>query len=101
MFRHLSSSKQVVTIHVNGQQIQAISGDTVSAALLIAGVLYFRKTSVSGEPRAPYCGMGVCFECLVTIDGKNNRQACLIPVCDGMKIETQTNVRPNLTEHTS
>lgn len=100
MFKHLPNSKPVVTIHVNGQQIEAKSGDTVSAALLIAGVVPFRNTPVSGDPRAPYCGMGVCFECLVKIDGLDNRQACLILVCEGMQIETQTKTRSNFMETT-
>jgi D-hydroxyproline dehydrogenase subunit gamma len=48
---------------------------------------------VSGARRAPYCMMGVCFECLVTIDGVGNRQACLIPARAGMRVETQTGAR--------
>ena len=48
-----------------------------------------RTTPVTGAPRAPYCMMGVCFDCLVTIDGVGNRQGCLVPVREGMRIETQ------------
>ena len=48
---------------------------------------------MSGAKRAPYCMMGVCFECLVTIDGVGNRQACLIPVSAGMRVETQSGAR--------
>ena len=46
-------------------------------------------TPVAGAPRAPYCLMGVCFECLVTVDGVGSRQGCLVPVREGMKVETQ------------
>jgi NADH dehydrogenase/NADH:ubiquinone oxidoreductase subunit G len=48
---------------------------------------------VSGAPRAPYCLMGVCFECLVTVDGVGSRQGCLVPVREGMVIETQLGKR--------
>jgi sarcosine oxidase subunit alpha len=48
---------------------------------------------VSGAPRAPYCLMGICFDCLVTIDGIGNRQGCLVPVRAGMEIETQVGGR--------
>ena len=68
---------------------RAGSGDTVAAALLAAGIDHCRTTPVSGAPRAPYCMMGVCFDCLVTIDGVGNRQGCLVPVREGMEVETQ------------
>ncbi|MGQ4274079.1 (2Fe-2S)-binding protein [Terrihabitans sp. B22-R8] len=74
---------------VDGQPAQARKGDTVAAALLLSGIETCRSTPVSGAPRAPYCLMGVCFECLVTIDGVGNQQACLVPVREGMDIQTQ------------
>ena len=74
---------------VDGGAIEAREGDTVAAALLAAGIVQFRTTPVSGTPRGPLCMMGVCFECLVTIDGVGSRQACLTLVRPGMKIETQ------------
>ena len=67
----------------------ARAGDTVAAALLANGVEACRQTLVSGAPRGPYCMMGVCFECLVVIDGIGNRQGCLVPLAQGMRIETQ------------
>ena len=93
MFRRLgdlnSNSGATLSLEVDGRQIQAREGDTVAAALLAAGIRHIRTTPVSGAPRAPYCLMGVCFECLVTVDGESARQACLVPVRDGMQIETQ------------
>jgi len=62
---------------------------SVVAALLLAGAVPTRTTPVSGAPRAPYCMMGVCFECLVAIDGVPNQQGCLIPVVEGMRIDRQ------------
>ena len=82
-----SSAKVMVT--VDGSEIEAHEGDMVAAAMLAANILQFRTTPVSGAPRGPFCMMGVCFECLVTIDGIGSRQACLTPVHSGMTIETQ------------
>jgi D-hydroxyproline dehydrogenase subunit gamma len=90
MFRRLPDAKEMsVDLTIDGRAEKARAGDTVAAALLSAGVLASRVSDVSGAPRAPYCMMGVCFECLVTIDGVGNRQGCLIPVHAGMRIETQ------------
>src|SRR5262249_3637287 len=82
-----------LTISVDGRQVEARAGDTVAATLLAAGFAHCRTTPVSGVPRAPYCMMGVCFECLVTVDGVGNRQACLLPVREGMCVETQRGKR--------
>ena len=69
------------------------AGASAAAAVLIAGAFRIRATPVSGAPRLPYCMMGVCFDCLVTIDGVGNRQGCLVPVADGMQIEIQKGKR--------
>jgi predicted molibdopterin-dependent oxidoreductase YjgC len=73
----------------DGTPVLALEGDSVAAALLAAGIRICRTTPVSGTPRGPYCMMGVCFECLVRIDEVDNRQGCLVPVREGMKVETQ------------
>ena len=78
-----------VDVVVDGVKLAARSGDTVAAALLLADRLAFRTTPVGAVPRGPFCMMGVCFDCLVTVDGVGSRQGCLIPVRDGMKVETQ------------
>lgn len=80
---------EALGISIDGRNYTARRGDTVAAALLASGLDHCRTTPVNGRPRAPYCMMGVCFDCLVTIDGVGNRQACLIEVQDGMRIETQ------------
>lgn len=82
-----------VAITIDGMRTLAKSGDSVAAAMLAAGVLAVRATAVSGAPRGPYCMMGVCFDCLVSIDGVGNRQGCLIAVQDGMQVETQRSKR--------
>jgi D-hydroxyproline dehydrogenase subunit gamma len=72
---------------INGKSIRVERGTTVAAAILIAGETAFR-TSVSGQPRGPLCGMGICFECRVTIDGLAHARSCQIPCEDGMKVAT-------------
>ena len=87
------ASGRSVHIVVDGAAVEAREGDTVSAALLVSGRDVRRATAVSGTPRLPYCMMGVCFDCLVTIDGVGNRQGCLVPVAEGMQIEIQMGKR--------
>jgi sarcosine oxidase subunit alpha len=93
MFKRLGDAADTLTIEIDGQSVRACPGDTVAATMLANGIDHCRTTPVSGEPRAPYCLMGVCFECLVTIDGVGSRQGCLVPVRDGMRIETQQGKR--------
>lgn len=93
MFKRLADAGAAVAITVDGMPVAARAGDTVAAALLAAGIDHCRTTPVTGAPRAPYCLMGVCFECLVTVDGVGSRQGCLIPVREGMKVETQIGKR--------
>jgi len=76
-----------VTIEVNGGKLPVSPGTTVAAALFQAGEFRFR-VSASGQPRGALCGMGICFECRVTIDGQANCRSCQIVVRDGMVIST-------------
>lgn len=90
MFKRLDTTDtRSVDIEVDGHPLQAREGETVAAALLVAGCVPLRHTPLSGAPRAPACMMGVCFECLVEIDDQPNVQACMVPVRDGMRIRTQ------------
>jgi D-hydroxyproline dehydrogenase subunit gamma len=86
-----------VSLTIDGKRTEAQSGDTVAAAMIAAGLTHCRTTAISGAPRAPYCMMGVCFDCLVTVDGVGNRQACLVPVRGGMRIESQSGKRDPAT----
>jgi len=74
-------------IRINGRTLQIEPNTSVAAALLSNGIKAFR-TSVSGEPRAALCGMGICFECRVRIDGEDHLRSCQILVREGMEIET-------------
>jgi predicted molibdopterin-dependent oxidoreductase YjgC len=72
-------------IEVDGRLVPAESGQTVAAALTQAGISVFRHTA-TGAPRGIFCGMGVCFDCLVTVDGRPDQRACITPVRPGMQV---------------
>ncbi len=74
-------------IEVDGRAAPARAGDTVAAALVRAGISTFRYTE-RGRPRGLFCGMGVCFECLVTIDGVPDQRACITLARSGMRVST-------------
>jgi hypothetical protein len=76
-----------LTLRIDGHPFDVPSGCMVSAAVAMAGSSRFR-TSVSGQPRAPLCGMGICFECRVTINGRAHCKSCQIPCEAGMEVET-------------
>ena len=89
MFRRLTEAgRAALTIAIDGVDVSAQDGDSVAAAMLACGHAVARTTAVSGAARGPFCLMGVCFDCLVTIDGVGNRQACMTAVRAGMCIET-------------
>ena len=89
MFRSvMTKTGKAVEIQFEDEIITAIDGDNVAAALLKAGEIQFR-TAKKHDTRGPYCMMGVCFECLVEIDGRANQQACQAIIRDGMQIRRQ------------
>ena len=77
-------------LRVDDREIEALPGHTVAAALLRAGVTSWRRTRVTGEPRGVFCGIGVCFDCLVTVNDRPNQRACITPACPGDVVRTQT-----------
>ncbi len=79
---------KTVAVTVDGQAVDAFAGETVATVLLALGRLTFRHTDRLHSPRGLFCGMGVCFDCLVTIDGQPNVRACMTPVQAGMVVET-------------
>ena len=79
---------QAVTITVDGVPIRAYLGETIAGALLANGRRAWRRTE-TGEPRGLFCGMGICFDCTVTVNGVSNVRACVTPVADGMVVETE------------
>lgn len=94
VFRRLADlPDREVTIRFDGQPVAAREGDSLAAALVAAGHAALRTTPVGGEPRGPWCMMGVCFDCLVEIDGVPNLQACMTPVRVGMVVRRMTGAR--------
>ena len=83
----------LLAVTIDGKPFAARDGDTVAATLLAAGLADCRTTPVSGSARGPFCMMGICFDCLVVIDGRPNQQSCMIPAHDGMQIERQQGAR--------
>jgi sarcosine oxidase subunit alpha len=77
----------LISVQVNDLRLQVPAGTSVAAAVFLAGQATFR-TSVKGQPRGALCGMGICFECRLTIDGIANRRSCQIPVRPEMVIKT-------------
>ena len=89
MFKKQFESHETVCIILEGKNLDVEKGQTVASALMVGGNKVFRSSAVSGQPRGPYCMMGVCFECLIEIDGIPNQRACMFPVRDAMKIKRQ------------
>lgn len=79
---------QAVNITVDGVPIKAYSGETIAGALLARGQRAWHRT-LHGNPRGLFCGMGICFDCTVTVNGEHHVRACLTPVADGMVVESR------------
>ena len=73
----------------DGKIISALSGQSVGAALLAANQRSLRKTRFNKNKRGIFCGIGICFDCLVVVDGVTNQRACIIEARPGMKVQTQ------------
>ncbi|MFI5002833.1 MAG: 2Fe-2S iron-sulfur cluster-binding protein, partial [Reyranellales bacterium] len=82
-----------VRISFDGREIEALEGETIAAALAAAEITAVRQAR-SGAPRGPFCGMGVCFDCLVTVDGRPSQRACLTKVAAGMDIRSAPQATP-------
>jgi len=87
MFRRIREERgRLCRIVLDGEPIEAPEGTNLAALLFTLDAVPNRHNLVSGEPRAPYCLMGVCFECLVEIDGIADQQACLATIREGMTV---------------
>ncbi|MCH6468869.1 (2Fe-2S)-binding protein [Sinomonas terrae] len=85
-----------ISFTFNGRPVEASPGQTVGAALTANGITAWRTTRKGARPRGLFCGIGVCFDCLVTVDGAPNQRACLAEVRDGMAIEGSEAARGGL-----
>jgi predicted molibdopterin-dependent oxidoreductase YjgC len=87
MFRKLHDPGAcAVTVYIDERPVVAEAGESVATVLLRQAERWSRTTPISQSPRTPYCMMGVCFECLVEVDGQASVQGCLTPVRDGMRV---------------
>jgi len=82
------------TFRFDGRDITAYAGETIGAALLAAGIRHLRTTRFAGAPRGLLCGIGACFDCLVTVDGRGSQRACLTPATPDTEVEVQDVPRP-------
>ena len=82
-----------VILEIDGQTVEAYEGETIAAVMLSLGLRTFRHTEKTHEPRGIFCGMGICQECRVTVNGIPNVRACMTPVASGMVIETGKKVQ--------
>jgi 2Fe-2S iron-sulfur cluster binding domain len=78
--------------YFEGQPVQAYPGETIGAALTAAGITTFRTTRKSGKPRGIFCGIGICYDCLVVVDDTPNRRACLTPARPSADVRIQPGV---------
>ncbi|MBZ5535019.1 MAG: (2Fe-2S)-binding protein [Acidobacteriia bacterium] len=78
---------ETVSLTIDGLQVRVPAGTPVATAILSSGRTSFRR-SVRGEPRGPLCGMGICYECRVTVNGQAHLRSCQIPCQDGMDVQT-------------
>ena len=76
-------------ILVDGRLVMAYAGESVAAVVMASGARVTRWTARAGEPRGYFCGMGVCQDCLVAVDGVPNVRACMTPAREGMRVEIQ------------
>ena len=88
-----ANTTQRLTVVVNGKAVNVPQGFTAAAAMLLHNEGATRTSALSGEGRAPYCMMGVCFECLMEINGEPNQQGCLVTVTAGMRLNRQQGKR--------
>ena len=97
MFKQLPNSDlESLEVTLNGHKILVPQGTTVAAMALAQGLRATRTTPISNSPRAPFCMMGVCYDCLMIIDGNANQRSCATYVRQGMHVETQQGVGPAL-----
>jgi D-hydroxyproline dehydrogenase subunit gamma len=78
---------ETVNLTIDGVLVTVPAGTPVATAIIASGRTSFRR-SVTGEPRGPFCGIGICYECRVTVNGQAHFRSCQIPCQEGMKVRT-------------
>lgn len=89
-----------VNITVDGTELRVPASRTIAAALMLdLDRSAWRRTRQAGEPRGLFCGIGICYDCLATIDGRTSVRACMVEVAEGMDVRTGRDPRPEEGEH--
>lgn len=83
-----------ISFQWEGAPIKAFEGETIAAALMGSGIRALRVTERKGEPRGLFCNMGICFDCLVEVNGSPNQRACQYPVAEGIDVKSQVSESP-------
>ena len=83
-----------ISFQWEGNPIKAFEGETIAAALMGSGIRALRVTERKGEPRGLFCNMGICFDCLVEVNGSPNQRACQYPVAEGIEVKSQASESP-------
>jgi predicted molibdopterin-dependent oxidoreductase YjgC len=96
-----ASDDRRISVEIDGRIVSCCEGDTVAAVVILYAEQPYRRSILSGAARAPFCMMGICFECLIEIDGVPNQQGCLRNVEPGMVIRRQLGKLASLEDRTS
>jgi predicted molibdopterin-dependent oxidoreductase YjgC len=81
---------EVISFTYNGETLSGEPGQTIAAVLIKNGNRVLRSTRFGGEERSIFCGIGICFDCVVTINGISNQRSCLVEIVEGMKVESNS-----------
>ena len=95
--RIVPGTEDAVRIELDGTPVDGLRGQTIAGVLLGSGVLAWRRTSGSGKPRGVFCGIGVCFDCIVEVNGVRDIRACQRRAQDGDVVRTQHDELPEVT----
>jgi predicted molibdopterin-dependent oxidoreductase YjgC len=83
------NGEKKVSFHFNGKELFARRGVSIAAALIDNDERITRTTRINQQPRGIFCGIGICFDCLITVDGLSDQRACLTEITQGMQVETE------------
>lgn len=85
-----------LAISLDGETVSGVAGQTIAGIVLASGRLAWRRTSVDGRPRGLFCGIGVCFDCIVTVNGERDVRACQRRAADGDVVASQHDALPEV-----
>jgi predicted molibdopterin-dependent oxidoreductase YjgC len=74
---------------LDGKEMTATDGQSIAGALMAGGVMWWRRTRFDDRPRGVFCGIGACFDCLITVNGEPNVRACLAQIREGDRVTRQ------------